>query len=133
MLDAEPDVLNHNVETVPRLYPTVRRGARYAQSLRLLRHARRMRPDLVTKSGLMVGLGESVRELLQTMADIRYSGCDLLTIGQYLAPSADHHPVVQFYPPRTFARFERYGFALGFRHVYSGPRVRSSYHAFEAR
>jgi lipoic acid synthetase len=133
VLDARPDVLNHNLETIPRLYPTVRRGARYAQSLDLLRRARALAPDIATKSGLMVGLGESIRELLETMRDIRATGCDLLTVGQYLAPSADHHPVIQFYPPRTFARLARYGNALGFRNVFAGPLVRSSYHAFEQR
>ena len=133
VLEAGPDVLNHNLETVPRLYTTVRRGARYDQSLQLLRNARRLAPNLTTKSGLMLGLGETVRELLQTMVDIRYTGCDLLTIGQYLAPSTDHHPVIQFYSPRTFTRLGRYGNALGFRHVFSGPRVRSSYHAFSER
>jgi len=133
VIEAEPDVLNHNLETVPRLYPTVRRGAKYAQSLDLLRRARAIAPHLTTKSGLMVGLGENVRELLQTIADIRYTGCDLLTVGQYLAPSSDHHPVIQFVPPRTFERIERYGIALGFRNVFSGPLVRSSYHAFEER
>ena len=133
VLAAEPDVLNHNLETVPRLYPTVRRGAKYVQSLELLRQARALSPDMTTKSGIMVGLGERVSELVATMRDIRATGCDLLTIGQYLAPSSHHHPVIQFYHPRTFERLGRYGNALGFRNVFSGPLVRSSYHAFEQR
>jgi len=133
VIEAAPDVLNHNIETVPRLYPTVRRGAKYGQSLELLRQAREIAPGLPTKSGLMVGLGEGVQELLATIRDIRATGCDLLTIGQYLAPSKDHHPVIQFYHPRKFAKLERYGRALGFRNVFSGPLVRSSYHAFEER
>jgi lipoic acid synthetase len=133
VLEARPDVLNHNLETVPRLYPTVRRGARYDQSLELLRRARTLAPEVPTKSGLMVGLGESIGELLSTMRDIRGAGCDLLTVGQYLAPSVLHHPVIQFHHPRTFARLARYGNALGFRNVFSGPMVRSSYHAFEQR
>ena len=133
VLEAEPDVLNHNLETVPRLYTTVRRGAKYRQSLDLLRQARTLAPRLTTKSGLMVGLGEGMGELLQTMRDIRDTGCDLLTIGQYLAPSREHHPVVKFVTPHTFARLGHYGNALGFRNVFSGPLVRSSYHAFEER
>lgn len=133
VIEAGPDVLNHNMETVSRLYPTVRRGAKYGQSLQLLSMARSIDRHLTTKSGLMVGLGESMRELLHTMADIRHTGCDLLTIGQYLSPSSDHHPVIQFYSPRTFERLGRYGHALGFRNVFSGPMVRSSYHAFEER
>lgn len=133
VIAAGPDVLNHNLETVPRLYPTVRRGAKYRQSLELLRMAREIAPGLTTKSGLMVGLGETVRELLATIREIRATGCDLLTIGQYLAPSALHHPVIQFYHPRKFEQLERYGRALGFRNVFSGPLVRSSYHAFEQR
>lgn len=133
VIEAGPDVLNHNMETVSRLYSTVRRGAKYRQSLELLSMARSIDRHLTTKSGLMVGLGESMRELLHTMADIRHTGCDLLTIGQYLSPSTDHHPVIQFYLPRTFERLGRYGHALGFRNVFSGPMVRSSYHAFEER
>jgi len=133
VLEAEPDVLNHNLETVPRLYPTVRRGAKYRQSLELLSRVRTIAPGMTTKSGLMVGLGERIFELTSTMRDIRAAGCDLLTIGQYLAPSAAHHPVIQFYHPRTFERLGRYGNALGFRNVFSGPLVRSSYHAFEQR
>jgi len=133
VVEAGPDVLNHNLETVPRLYPTVRRGAKYRQSLDLLRTVRSLDPDLITKSGLMVGLGEKVGELAQTMSDIRRTGCDILTIGQYLAPSVDHHPVIQFHPPARFERLARYGRALGFRHVFAGPLVRSSYHAFEQR
>lgn len=133
VIAAEPDVLNHNLETIPRLYPTVRRGAKYRQSLELLRTARLIAPSLTTKSGLMVGLGETMRELLATLRDIRATGCDLLTIGQYLAPSTLHHPVIQFYHPRKFGQLERYGRALGYRNVFSGPLVRSSYHAFEQR
>ena len=133
VLSAEPDVLNHNLETVPRLYTTVRRGAKYEQSLEILRQARRLAPAVTTKSGLMVGLGERMGELVQTMRDIRETGCDLLTIGQYLAPSRDHHPVIKFVTPHTFERLGHYGNALGFRNVFAGPLVRSSYHAHEER
>lgn len=133
VLEAGPDVLNHNLETVPRLYTTVRRGAKYEQSLELLRRAHRLSPTVTTKSGLMVGLGEGMRELLQTMRDLRHTGCDLLTIGQYLAPSKEHHPVIKFIAPRTFERLKHYGNALGFRNVFAGPLVRSSYHAHEER
>jgi lipoic acid synthetase len=133
VLEARPDVLNHNLETVPRLDPTVRRGASYDRSLALLRSARTLVPPLTIKSGLMLGLGEQLSELVRTMADIRYTGCELLTLGQYLAPSKRHHPVIQFYTPRTFERLARYGEALGFRNVFAGPLVRSSYHACEER
>ncbi|MBI4216584.1 MAG: lipoyl synthase [Chloroflexi bacterium] len=126
---ASPEVLNHNVETVPRLYPKVRPQAVYTRSLALLRRAKELSPGLVTKSGLMVGLGERMTEMAQVMVDLRRAGCDLLTIGQYLAPSASHLPVARFYEPEEFADLAKVGRELGFRHVESGPLVRSSYHA----
>ena len=131
VLDAGPDVLNHNLETVERLYRTARPGGRYRRALRLLERARRYRPRTPTKSGLMVGLGESRAELLAALADLRAAGCEILTIGQYLRPSAAHLPVARFYHPDEFADLRARALALGFRHVESGPLVRSSYHARE--
>ena len=131
VLDAGPDVLNHNLETVERLYRTARPGGRYRRALRLLDHARRHRPSTPTKSGVMVGLGETRGELLAALADLRAAGCDLLTIGQYLRPSAAHLPVARYYHPDEFARLKEHALGLGFRHVESGPLVRSSYHAHE--
>jgi lipoic acid synthetase len=128
---ARPDILNHNVETVPRLYPTVRPRARYERSLGVLREARQRDPALPTKSGIMVGLGEREDEILQTMADIRATGCEILTIGQYLRPSLRHHPVLRYYTPEAFDSFKQEGLRLGFRHVESAPLVRSSYHAHQ--
>lgn len=131
VLDAGPDVLNHNIETVSRLYRTARPGGRYARALELLERARRDRPDIPTKSGLMVGLGETWDELFETLADLRRAGCALLTIGQYLRPSPAHLPVVRYYPPDEFAALKRAADEMGFGHVESGPLVRSSYHAHE--
>jgi len=131
VLDARPDILNHNVETVPSLYRLVRRGARYDRSLRLLGHAKRYAPAVLTKSGIMVGHGESLDEVIRTMRDIRDSGVDILTVGQYLQPSREHLPVRRFWSPEEFALLEREGLAMGYRHVESGPLVRSSYHADE--
>ena len=128
VLKAGPDVLNHNVETVPRLYPLVRPQADYRRSLELLRRAKEFGGAL-TKSGLMVGVGEEWEELVEVMADLRQAGCDLLTIGQYLRPSKEHLPIVRYYTPQEFGKLSEEGRALGFSHVEAGPLVRSSYHA----
>ena len=126
---ANPEVLNHNTETVPRLYRRVRPYADYEQSLELLRIGKRLGSEMLTKSGLMVGLGEQVSELLETMADIRETGCDILTVGQYLSPSTRHLPIDRYYTPAEFAEIREAGLEMGFAHVESGPLVRSSYHA----
>ena len=131
VLDAGPDVLNHNLETVERLYRSARPGGRYGRALGLLDHARRRRPDTPTKSGLMVGLGESREELLTALADLRRAGCGIVTIGQYLRPSAAHLPVARYYHPDEFEELRDHARRLGFGHVESGPLVRSSYHAHE--
>ena len=131
VLEAKPDVLNHNLETVERLTPRVRSRATYRRSLELLARAKRIAPGIRTKSGLMVGLGEEWDEILQAMDDLREAGCDMLTIGQYLRPTPAHLPVVRFYAPEEFARLKEEGLRRGFRHVESGPLVRSSYHAGE--
>jgi lipoic acid synthetase len=131
VLDAAPDVLNHNTESVPRLYRVVRSGARYERSLRLLENAKRWSPGMVTKSGLMVGLGETVAELLAVFRDLAERQVDILTVGQYLRPSRDHLPVARFYTPEEFHYLKEEALGLGFRHVESGPLVRSSYHAHE--
>jgi lipoic acid synthetase len=132
VMDAAPDVLNHNIETVPRLYKQVRLGARYERSLELLARARQMRPDIPTKSGLMVGLGETNDEVLEVLRDLRAHRVEFATIGQYLRPTPQHLPVLRHVPPADFAEYKRAGLALGFSHVESGPLVRSSYHAAEA-
>ncbi len=129
IIDARPFVLNHNIETVARLYNLVRPKARYERSLELLRRAKEIDPTMLTKSGLMVGLGETENEVFDVMTDLRASGVDILTIGQYLRPSAKHLPVERYYPPGDFAPFVERGRRLGFRHVEAGPLVRSSYHA----
>jgi len=129
LLEAGPDVLNHNIETVSGLYGEVRPQAEYRRSLALLRQAKEIRPHLPTKSGIMLGLGESHAELVQTWQDLLASGCDILTMGQYLQPSADHLPVDRFLPPEEFADLEKEALALGFAGVASGPFVRSSYQA----
>jgi lipoic acid synthetase len=128
---ARPDVLNHNVETVPRLYRQVRKGALYERSLELLRRAKHIAPEMPTKTGMMLGLGEEPQEVLAAMQDLAAQGTDILTLGQYLQPTREHLPVVRFVPPREFAEYKRLGEQMGFRHVESGPLVRSSYHAFE--
>lgn len=128
---ARPDVLNHNVETVPRLYRRVRPGAIYERSLQLLRRAKQLAPSMPVKTGMMLGLGESRAEVLQAMSDLVAQGTDILTLGQYLQPTREHLPVVRFVPPQEFAEYKQLGTAMGFRHVESGPLVRSSYHAFE--
>ena len=129
VLDARPNVFNHNMETVPRLYARVRPQADYAQSLTVLAHARRCRTDVFTKSGLMVGLGETDDEVAQVMRDLRGVGCDLLTLGQYLQPTKQHLPVERFVPPEIFEDYARAGRAMGFAAVAAGPFVRSSYRA----
>lgn len=129
VLEARPDVLNHNTETVPRLYRQVRPGARFERSLELLRRARAA--GLLTKSGIMVGLGEEWPELLECVAAIRGAGADILTVGQYLRPSPQHLPLQRYYSPAEFADLRAYALGLGFGHVESGPLVRSSYHAEE--
>jgi lipoic acid synthetase len=131
VLDAQPDVLNHNTETVPRLYRTVRSGARYERTLNLLANAKKLSPGMVTKSGVMVGLGETVSELLDVFRDLGSRGVDILTVGQYLRPSRDHLPIARFYTPDEFRMLKEEAMACGFRHVQSGPLVRSSYHAHE--
>jgi len=131
VLDARPDVLNHNTETVPRLYRMARSGGRYPRTLELLDRSRRYAPDIPTKSGLMVGLGEERDELVATITDLRGVGCGILTIGQYLRPSAGHAPMARYYHPDEFADLKRVALGLGFVHVESGPLVRSSYHAHE--
>ena len=131
VLDAAPDILNHNIETVARLFPAVRSGGRYGRSLELLRRAKARAGRWLTKSGMMVGLGESPDEVVRTMRDLRGVGCDILTIGQYLRPGTDYVPIERYYLPDEFAAFKREGLAMGFRHVESGPLVRSSYHADE--
>ncbi len=131
VLAAAPRILNHNTETVPSLYRFVRPGARFARSLDLLRNVKRLAPEMITKTGLMLGLGETEAELLETLAALRMTGCDILTLGQYLRPSRDHLPVKRFYSPEEFAGLKRAGLEMGFRHVEAGPLVRSSYHAHE--
>jgi lipoic acid synthetase len=131
VLDARPDVLNHNLETVPRLYPLVRPGADYHRSLDLLRGSRRYAPAIPTKSGLMLGLGESSSEIRQTLQDLLDAGCRMLTLGQYLQPTKEHLPVKGFIPPETFAEWRSTALGMGFEEVASGPFVRSSYHAKE--
>ena len=132
VMEAAPDVLNHNIETVPRLYRQVRLGARYERSLDMLAYAKRLRPATPTKSGLMLGLGETPAEALQVMRDLRAHNVDILTLGQYLRPSPKHLPVIRYVPVEEFRDLKREGDAMGFMHVESGPLVRSSYHAESA-
>src|SRR6202158_4895767 len=131
VLAVRPDILNHNTETVPRLYRQVRKGAVYERSLELLRRAKEMAPAMPTKTGLMLGLGESREEVLAAMREIAAQNVDILTLGQYLQPTAEHLPIVRYVHPDEFAEFKRLGEAMGFHHVEAGPLVRSSYHAFE--
>jgi lipoic acid synthetase len=131
VLDARPDVLNHNTETVPRLYRVVRSGARYQRTLDLLENAKKFSPGMVTKSGVMVGLGESMDELVEVFRDLGGRGVDILTVGQYLRPSKDHLPIARFYTPAEFRQMKEEALRFGLRHVESGPLVRSSYHAHE--
>ncbi|HXF96698.1 MAG TPA: lipoyl synthase [Gemmatimonadales bacterium] len=131
VVDARPDILNHNLETVERLYRLARPGGRYRRALELLRRAKDMAPDLLTKSGVICGLGEEWDELLGALRDLRAQDVDIVTLGQYLRPSPAHLPVARWYTPDDFAELKRVGRELGFRHVEAGPLVRSSYHAWE--
>jgi len=131
VLDARPDILNHNTETVPRLYPAVRSGARYKRSLQLLANVKKFAPGMISKSGVMVGLGENMEELLAVFRDLAAQQVDILTVGQYLRPSKDHLPIARFYTPEEFRTLKQEALAMGFRCVESGPLVRSSYHADE--
>jgi lipoic acid synthetase len=131
VLDAGPDVLNHNIETVPRLYRMARSGGRYPRSLELLSRSRAYAPDIPTKTGIMVGLGEEVDEVIAVFDDLRAAGVAILTIGQYLRPTPTHAPMVRYYHPDEFAELKRIALSRGFAHVESGPLVRSSYHAHE--
>jgi lipoyl synthase len=131
VVEARPEVLNHNTESVPRLYRVVRSGARYDRTLRLLEYAKELDPRGITKSGVMVGLGEETVELLEVFRALAAVHCDILTIGQYLRPSRDHLPMARLYTPREFADLKTEALKMGFRHVESGPLVRSSYHAHE--
>ena len=124
-----PDVFNHNLETVPHLYANVRPGADYAWSLRLLKEFKAANPSVPTKSGIMLGLGETMQQVQETLRDLRAHDVDMITVGQYLQPTAHHHPVMRFWTPEEFAEIESFGNQLGFTHVASGPMVRSSYHA----
>jgi lipoyl synthase len=132
VLDARPNVLNHNIETVPRLYPTVRPQADYRRSLELLRRSQEMAPSIPTKSGLMLGLGEAPQELRQTLFDLHAAGCRILTLGQYLQPTPEHLPVEAYVPPDDFENWRRAALEMGFSEVASAPFVRSSYHARES-
>jgi lipoic acid synthetase len=132
VMNAHPDVLNHNTETVPRLYRQVRLGAQYKRSLAMLAYAKQLRPFIPTKSGLMLGLGETKDEVLQVMRDLRAHEVDILTLGQYLRPSQKHLPIIRYIPQDEFNELKRSGYEMGFRHVESGPLVRSSYHASDA-
>jgi lipoyl synthase len=131
VLAVRPDVLNHNTETVPRLYRRVRKGALYERSLELLRRSKQAHPEIPTKTGLMLGLGEEKDEVLATLRDLAAQGTDILTLGQYLQPTREHLPVARYVHPDEFAEFKALGEAIGFKHVEAGPLVRSSYHAFE--
>jgi len=132
VMDAKPDILAHNLETVPRLYATCRQSADYRRSLRILKYAKELQPERFTKSGIMLGLGETRDEILEVMRDLREVGCDFLTIGQYLRPSADQIEVRDFIRPEVFEEYRQIGGEMGFRYVASSPFVRSSFHAEEA-
>lgn len=131
VIDAHPTVLNHNVETVPRLYPEVRPQAKYQRSLEILKQSKLLDGGILTKSGLMVGLGESRYEVIEVMSDLRQAGCDILTIGQYLPPSLRHHKLVRYIPPEEFEELKNIGGEMGFAYIMTGPLVRSSFHAAE--
>jgi lipoyl synthase len=131
VMAARPDVLNHNMETVPRLYRRVRKGAVYERSLELLRRAREMAPEVSTKTGMMLGLGETREEVLEAMREIAAQKTHILTLGQYMQPTPEHLPIERYVHPDEFAEFKRLGEEMGFKHVEAGPLVRSSYHAFE--
>lgn len=129
VMDSEPDILGHNIETVRRLYPYIRASADYDRSLEILERAKVFNKNIITKTGILLGFGEDEKEIIQTMMDIKKTNCDIITIGQYLAPSRGHYPVKRYYTPDEFKRFEIIGMDMGFIHVESGPLVRSSYHA----
>ena len=129
VMDAKPDVLNHNTETVPRLYRQVRLGARFERSLDMLAYAKELGPDTPVKSGMMLGLGETIEEVLETMQALKAHNVDILTLGQYLRPSPKHLPIVRYVAPSEFADLKKAGMEMGFAHVEAGPMVRSSYHA----
>jgi lipoic acid synthetase len=131
VVSAGPDILNHNLETIERLYRLARPGGRYARALELLHRAKQLAPGLLTKSGIMCGLGEEWDELVAAMRDVRAQGVDILTLGQYLRPSSRHLPIARYYTPDEFAELRRIGLAMAYRHVEAGPLVRSSYHAWE--
>jgi len=131
VMDERPDILNHNIETVERVFPSVRAKGNYDRSIRLLAEAKEMMPDGATKSGMILGMGEQLNEVLETMADLREARVDIVTLGQYLRPSEKHIPVARFWMPEEFARLKGEGLSMGFRHVESAPLVRSSYHAHE--
>src|SRR5262245_1303949 len=131
VLAVRPDVLNHNTETVPRLYRQVRKGAVYERSLELLRRAKQTHPDVPTKTGLMLGLGEERHEVFRTMEELAAQGTDILTLGQYLQPTREHLPIVRYVHPDEFSEYKVAGERMGFKHVEAGPLVRSSYHAFD--
>jgi len=133
VMEAAPEVLNHNTETVPRLYRQVRLGARYERSLDVLAYAKSVAPGTPTKSGLMLGLGETAGEVLDVMRDLRAHHVEILTLGQYLRPSPKHLPIIRYVAPEEFAEFRTAGYEMGFAHVESGPLVRSSYHASESK
>jgi lipoic acid synthetase len=132
VINAKPDILNHNIETVTRLYPEVRPMAIYDRSLKLLRNAKAIDPSILTKSGIMLGLGELEEEVMETILDLKNIGCDFLTIGQYLPPSKKHHPLIEYIHPDVFEEYRLKALDAGFRHVASGPLVRSSYQAHKA-
>lgn len=132
VIQARPDVINHNIETVPRLYPAVRPMAVYERSLELLKRVKAIDTGIRTKSGIMLGLGETQEEVIRVLEELRDVDCDFLTVGQYLAPSRQHHPVVEYIHPDIFEQYRQTALHLGFRHVASGPLVRSSYHAYQA-
>jgi len=131
VIEAQPDILNHNLETIDRLYRLARPGGRYRRALELLRRAKELDAELLTKSGIICGLGEEWDELLVAMRDLRTQEVDILTLGQYLRPSSRHLPIARYYTPDEFAELRRLGLAMGYRHVEAGPLVRSSYHAWE--
>ena len=131
VLDANPDIYNHNTETVPRLYKKCRPGGRYSRVMDIFTTSKRIAPNIPTKTGIILGMGETIEEVVATMKDLREVDVDILTLGQYLRPSADHIPIDRYVTPEEFAQLKREGMAMGFRHVESGPLVRSSYHAWE--
>jgi lipoic acid synthetase len=131
VLEADPEIYNHNTETVPRLYKRARPGGRYERVMQIFRFAKQVAPDIPTKTGMILGLGEVAEEVLEVMRDLREADVDILTLGQYLRPSADHLPIDRYYRPEEFGALREAGLAMGFRHVEAGPLVRSSYHAWE--